>query len=42
MVRLSAARAVPKLGAKLRESVELEERTATLEGAKNSAGSHEP
>ncbi|HEV3298216.1 MAG TPA: hypothetical protein VG055_01150 [Planctomycetaceae bacterium] len=32
MVRLSAARAVLELGTKLRESVELEERIAVLEG----------
>lgn len=32
MVRLSAARAVLELGARLRESVELEERLAALEG----------
>ena len=31
-VRLSAARAVLELGTKLRESVELEERIAALEG----------
>jgi hypothetical protein len=38
MVRLSAARAVLELGQKLRESVELEERIAALEGKQRNPG----